>query len=766
MAHGWRSGSGLLTAAAALTLALAAPQARALSLGEPELRSALGESLDLRIPVTLSPGESIEPRCFSLASDAGTAPGAVTISIERSLGATRLRIRSAAALTEPGLALRIVARCQGLAAEQSRDYSLSLQPPTLAARAATAAAALQEITATLIARIGDTLESIARAIFPDSRPARTNYIEALRQANPELAQLGQGDPVPPGSPIALPDLRTYAKNLPRPMQPAVAERPQAPAPSARSATPPRATPATAAATTPPREPAPRAAARPAAKSATQPAPAPSTLAPSTNTSTPKPAARRERAGGYVLKLSEPVVDLSRSGAINERQRAQLRDRLLVLDADDQVAAFLALRNSVRQLESRVSELQLKLAGMPSTFPALRPETAKPAPPKAEMPRPEPARIEPPRIEPPKAVPPKIEAPKVEPAKVVAPKVEAPKVEPPKVEAPKIQAPKTTPAPVPTVTAKATAPVAAPEPAKPAPDALDASSATSGFVAGDWIRPALWALAILLLGLAALLAAKLARRGRSASAGATEPVEQPSTSLAEDGPIVVADEIAPAPAPAPDDTGGRAVVSSDAGLVTRLAEGDTDDVRRRYIQERFPELANGTIGLDDPASVIKGARLFYEDGAIPRAVELLQFSMERRPAEVKPWLALFEIFRLEGLKGQYADLAHRFQAVHGKSDYWPKVQYFGREVDSGNALYRAEAFKSLETIGPGAARRAAAEQTFDPVTENWLNAPMDFENEVLANDLRKSLMSGAGVTEQDLVPNPMPALRNVEMFRVA
>ena len=44
--------------------------------------------------------------------------------------------------------------------------------------------------------------------------------------------------------------------------------------------------------------------------------------------------------------------------------------------------------------------------------------------------------------------------------------------------------------------------------------------------------------------------------------------------------------------------------------------------------------------------------------------------------------------------------------------------------------------------------------------------MDFENEVLANDLRKALMAGAGLTEADLEPDPMPALRQVEMFTVA
>ena len=60
----------------------------------------------------------------------------------------------------------------------------------------------------------------------------------------------------------------------------------------------------------------------------------------------------------------------------------------------------------------------------------------------------------------------------------------------------------------------------------------------------------------------------------------------------------------------------------------------------------------------------------------------------------------------------------------------------------------------------------AAQTFDPQAENWLNAPMDFDNEVLANELRNALMVQASLTEQDLVPNPMPALRNIEMFNVA
>jgi hypothetical protein len=163
-------------------------------------------------------------------------------------------------------------------------------------------------------------------------------------------------------------------------------------------------------------------------------------------------------------------------------------------------------------------------------------------------------------------------------------------------------------------------------------------------------------------------------------------------------------------------------------------------------------------------VVKGARLFYEDGSLPRAVELLRFATEDRPDHLRPWLALFELYRLERLAGEYAELAGRFRDRHGATELWPKVRSFGRELDPANPLYQEPPMKSLETIGPREARRLAAAPV-DPVAENWLEAPMDFENEVLATELRRALMARAAIQERDLVPNPMPALRSVEMFSV-
>jgi hypothetical protein len=471
----------------------------------------------------------------------------------------------------------------------------------------------------------------------------------------------------------------------------------------------------------------------------------------------------------VLKLSSGEVDMSRSRAIDDRMRSQLRDRQLVLDSDDQVAALLALRNSVRQLESKVAELQLKLSGMPSSFPPPRPvEKAAPPPPPppivAAAPPPIVAATPPPVVA---AAPPPVVTKAPEPPS--APRIEPPPPVPAPVEAPPAPAAKSEAAPVPAATAQAK-PVTKPSPGS---DSLLKPAVTERDETTLYLW---WGLGLVLLMLAALLAWRLSRRRRefydyedSAIAPDLEPEPQPEP---EDDQIVVADEhhreetIFEEEALELPHEPARRELDSDVDLATRLGE-NTDDLRRRYIEERFPEIANRAIVLDDPDSVVKGARLFYEDGAIARAVELLQYGIERNPKELKTWLALFEIFRLERLTGEFAGLARRFKEHHGKGDYWRKVQYFGREIDPGNTLYQEDVVNTFETIGPSEARRLATiGATVDPIAENWLGAPMDFENEVFANELRKTLMAEARINEQDLTPNPMPALRNVEMFTVA
>ena len=95
----------------------------------------------------------------------------------------------------------------------------------------------------------------------------------------------------------------------------------------------------------------------------------------------------------------------------------------------------------------------------------------------------------------------------------------------------------------------------------------------------------------------------------------------------------------------------------------------------------------------------------------------------------------------------------------------RVQRRGDLTDAAADAVDEAPVDHLETIGPAASRRAMP-VTFDPLAENWLNAPMDFTTDALAASLRAGLLADAGIPETDIVADPMPALKNVEMFNVA
>ena len=171
------------------------------------------------------------------------------------------------------------------------------------------------------------------------------------------------------------------------------------------------------------------------------------------------------------------------------------------------------------------------------------------------------------------------------------------------------------------------------------------------------------------------------------------------------------------------------------------------MRRLYLEERFPEVLNGTLMLDDTASVVRMARLFHQDGALTRAIELLHLAIEDQPQEPALWLAVFEIYRHEALTVEFAQLARRFHDEHGEGNHWRKVQQLGREIDAGNLLYKDDA-------GGG------------PANDHWLEPPAHPANDALAAELRQALMARANLSEQDLAPDPLPALRDAETLTLA
>ncbi|MEN6586254.1 MAG: hypothetical protein ABFE02_09465 [Sulfuricella sp.] len=75
----------------------------------------------------------------------------------------------------------------------------------------------------------------------------------------------------------------------------------------------------------------------------------------------EPVSVTSNEGEFRLKLSSEGLDLSLLGKMSEDQRRQLREKQRLLDADDQVANTLSMKNRIMQLESQIGALQVALA---------------------------------------------------------------------------------------------------------------------------------------------------------------------------------------------------------------------------------------------------------------------------------------------------------------------------------------------------------------------------------------------------------------------
>ena len=741
----------------------------AIGLGEIEVRSYLAEELNLRIGVIAGIEDDLDLSCFSVANGAPDGASAtpqigrrdVSLSLVEARGLRYLQLRGTRAYNEPLAKLSIRAGYRADAGI-NREFIILLDPPPalappLLAVPLSAAVTRREplnspttdnsssVTApkpSIAAQgmgerwtvyAGDTLASIATGIFPRSRARRNAYISALREQNPSLANVRDTAPLAVGSLLYLPNLQAIARSAPRPPQ---RVNDNAAAPAARSG------PGSAAK-----------AARP--------------TAPRTK-SAGKPRASGDR---FSLRLSGGEVDLSRSEGISEDVRAQIRAKQMLLDADDQIAQLLSLKNTVKQLEGRLNDMQLKLAAT----------TAAPA-----------------TATPPTTLPATMAPPIAEPGANASAASANIKID----------------------SAVATPPGENPAAAKNSlgngiskiPSDVAPTRATDARPLGA----AAWVIALLLAVFAASGTAWfMARRRRAADphdAIWTPPPAPASANIAPafagqimrtandtENSIAAADalRVANDRAEAEHDAALLMAIRDNRGDRSRRTESptpivaaslatltppffetsqahmprssepladrfdldnapmasvdfplDDDDhnnvdtaadvrIRRlRYMHECFPELANQTVSIDDTESMINAARLYHGESAGDRACELLNFAIEERPQENRFWLAQFEIYRLDNRADEFTALATKFHLLFSHTEAWPKVRHIGHQLDPSNPLFAA------------AGRAAENGLRFDPAAENWLNAPMDFSVDNLVGELRNALFSDHGVGASD------------------
>jgi pilus assembly protein FimV len=798
-------------AAAVIACVLASNTAHAVGLGELELRSYLGEPLHVRIGIITQSGEEIDPSCFAVVNTArgdAIARRDVQLSLIETRNARYLEIRGTNTFNEPIGTIAVRAACKGESG-LVREYPLLLDPaPLLAPAAATGASATREVpsrapsadptpplgadtrgqsaaaaTAESTGRwtvySGDTLNSIARGIYPSSRARQNQYIAALRQLNPELSGISNETPLYPNSQLVLPDLKALSARAPGAAPRAertgerVASETATPRPRQRRqdvAVRPR--------TTPPTVQEPR----------TTPDATPSKSTASVDARSPASAVTPGE--GFRLRVSGSEMDLTRTKGVTDEERTYLRERRALLDADDQTAQILALKNTVSQIEKRLNEMQLKIAAMPaipgaSTIPGGAIGSPSGAPTGANT---------------------TAGGSTETPANPSTPTTSATELKP---------APASPPVAGPSKVAKAAPPVAK--------GWLDESLFG---VPVSWLAGGLSALALI------ALAWRLSRRGKQAASNPLTPTGTPSKTTAraqaaddfnkwaDESPEPKKSPLMPA---APSGTGTSAADAASAaersaamltgarppkaedkkpaasannaekakpkfrdnaaarvaaatpaapaksaaparplslqpatdsfeldepvatedqgGQGAQVAE---DRMRRlRYMQERYPELAARTVSIDDPDSVINAARLYNEENQLGRAFELLTYAVEERPQEMRYWLAQFELFRLNKKVPQFAEQAAKFEMLFKETDSWNKVQQVGYELDPFNPLYKGGA-------------NVSAEDKYNPANENWLNAPvgdsssMQSISHALIADLRSALFREHGAKEEDLV----------------
>jgi hypothetical protein len=156
------------------------------------------------------------------------------------------------------------------------------------------------------------------------------------------------------------------------------------------------------------------------------------------------------------------------------------------------------------------------------------------------------------------------------------------------------------------------------------------------------------------------------------------------------------------------------------------------IRDRYLAARFPGTLRTAADLADAAAVIKAARLYFEDGLVPRANEVLDLAMEAHPEVDSPWLAALEIAFLVRDAERYVAVAHAFHRAHAHSPDWNEVVRLGRSLAPMHPLFAGPAgeARDFDHFGPW------------PHLPNWIGASWDLTGEVASVELRARLMNVA------------------------
>ena len=169
------------------------------------------------------------------------------------------------------------------------------------------------------------------------------------------------------------------------------------------------------------------------------------------------------------------------------------------------------------------------------------------------------------------------------------------------------------------------------------------------------------------------------------------------------------------------------------------------IRDRYISARFPGVARSAADLESPERVIKSARLYFEDGQVDTALELLDVAIEQDSRAEALWLAQLEILFLGRNAARFVECARAFRALHPASDAWAEVSRLGIALSPKESLFgTANGPRQHDHYGPW------------PDLPNWIQASWDLTAEVVASDFHRILKRRADATRANRTESQLAA----------
>ncbi|MBW8847874.1 MAG: hypothetical protein JF607_23170 [Burkholderiales bacterium] len=193
---------GAFTPALALLLGLSSPGVLALGLGRPLVHSALGQALDVSIPLALADGEQLTDSCLRAevsAGDARVPAGLLQLRIEGEPGQQRIRLQSLARIDEPALRITLALGCP---LRLTREFNAFVDPPAGTAPLPAAPTAQQPAVAAPPRPLADATPAPAAVAKPRPRPKPRATGPRLLLERPEVLVGEAPRPVTPAASAA------------------------------------------------------------------------------------------------------------------------------------------------------------------------------------------------------------------------------------------------------------------------------------------------------------------------------------------------------------------------------------------------------------------------------------------------------------------------------------------------------------------------------------------------------------------------------------